>query len=152
MEAAFMRRTSTTKMDENCDGRALLLVSAASSFADVVDDLIDDAFQNYPGIKSKQMTQKSAEKEVLAAKLNFLPAVTVSAQPATRLYGDVSSKNRKADPVTVISVKTTFARWWLVFPFANEQSEKVWLIGWLRKHAEMSLFGGQCLCPMVYGA
>ena len=51
------------------------------------------------------MTQKSAEKEVLAAKLNFLPAVTVSAQPATRLYGDVSSKNRKADPVTVISVK-----------------------------------------------
>ena len=31
--------------------------------------------------------------------------MTVSAQPATRLYGDVSSKNRKADPVTVISVK-----------------------------------------------
>ena len=29
---------------------ALLLVSAAT-FDDVVDDLIDDAFQNYPGIK-----------------------------------------------------------------------------------------------------
>ena len=52
------------------------------------------------------MTQKSAEKEVLAAKLNFLPAVTISAQPATFRYGDgVSSSNRKSDPVTTIVVK-----------------------------------------------
>lgn len=72
----------------------------------MVDDLIDDAFQNYPGIKSKQMTQKSAEKGVLAAKLNFLPAVTVSVQPATRIYyGNASSQNHTADPVTVIAVK-----------------------------------------------
>ncbi len=83
-----------------------LLLSAVAVRADVVDDLIDDAFQNYPGIKSKQMTQKSAEKEVLAAKLNFLPAVTISAQPATFRYGDgVSSSNRKSDPVTTIVVK-----------------------------------------------
>lgn len=83
-----------------------LLLSSVTVLADVVDDLIDDAFQNYPGIKSKQMTQKSAEKEVLAAKLNFLPAVTISAQPTTFRYGDgISSKNRKSDPVTTITVK-----------------------------------------------
>ena len=100
-----MRRTQRLKWIKTAMAGALLLVSAAT-FADVVDDLIDDAFQNYPGIKSKQMTQKSAEKEVLAAKLNFLPAVTVSAQPATRIYyGDSPSQNHKSDPVTVISVK-----------------------------------------------
>lgn len=65
-----MRRTQRLKWIKTAMAGALLLVSAAT-FADVVDDLIDDAFQNYPGIKSKQMTQKSAEKEVLAAKLNF---------------------------------------------------------------------------------
>lgn len=62
-----MRRTQRLKWIKTAMAGALLLVSAAT-FADVVDDLIDDAFQNYPGIKSKQMTQKSAEKEVLAAK------------------------------------------------------------------------------------
>ena len=66
-----MRRAQRLKWMKTAMAGALLLVSAAT-FADVVDDLIDDAFQNYPGIKSKQMTQKSAEKEVLAAKLNFL--------------------------------------------------------------------------------
>ncbi len=82
-----------------------LCLSSMTVLADVVDDLIDDAYQNYPGIKSKQMSQSSAGKEVLAAKLNFLPVVTVSAQPATRNYGDVSERNRKADPVTVITIK-----------------------------------------------
>ena len=66
----FMRRAQRLKWIKTAMAGALLLASAAS-FADVVDDLIDGAFQNYPGIKSKQMTQKSAEKEVLAAKLNF---------------------------------------------------------------------------------
>lgn len=85
---------------------ATLLVTSVTVWADVIDDLIDDAYQNYPSIKSKQMTQKSAEKEVLAAKLNFLPAVTVSAQPATFRYGDkISSGNRKSDPVTTITVR-----------------------------------------------
>ena len=74
-----------------------LFLSSMTVLADVVDDLIDDAYQNYPGIKSKQMSQSSAGKEVLAAKLNFLPVVTVSAQPATRNYGDVSERNRKAE-------------------------------------------------------
>ncbi len=72
-----MRRAQRLKWIKTAMAGALLLASVGS-FADVVDDLIDDAFQNYPGIKSKQMTQKSAEKEVLAAKLNFLPAVTIS--------------------------------------------------------------------------
>lgn len=65
-----MRRAQRLKWMKTAMAGALLLVSAAS-FADVVDDLIDDAFQSYPGIKSKQMTQKAAEKEVLAAKLKF---------------------------------------------------------------------------------
>ena len=100
----FMRISRRLTWAKTMMASTLCLVSA-TVFADVVDDLIDDAFQNYPGIKSKQMSQKSAEKEVLAAKLNFLPTITISAQPATRNYGDVSAANRKADPVTVISVK-----------------------------------------------
>ena len=93
------------------------------------------------------MTQKSAEKEVLAAKLNFLPAVTVSAQPATRLYGDVSSKNRKADPVTVISVQQPLLGGGLYSRLQMSKAKKVWPIGWLKKHAEMSLFGWSMLMP-----
>ena len=34
-----------------------LCLSSMTVLADVVDDLIDDAYQNYPGIKSKQMSQ-----------------------------------------------------------------------------------------------
>ena len=45
-----MRRTQRLKWIKTAMAGALLLVSAAT-FADVVDDLIDDAFQNYPGIK-----------------------------------------------------------------------------------------------------
>ena len=45
-----MRRAQRLKWMKTAMAGALLLASAAS-FADVVDDLIDDAFQNYPGIK-----------------------------------------------------------------------------------------------------
>ena len=100
-----MLRVQQLKWIKTVIAGAMCLMSV-TALADVVDDLINDAFQNYPGIKSKQMSQKSAEKEVLASKLNFLPAVTVSAQPMTRNYGDgVTAANRSSDPVTVISVK-----------------------------------------------
>ncbi len=82
-----MLRVQQLKWIKTVIAGAMCLMSV-TALADVVDDLINDAFQNYPGIKSKQMSQKSAEKEVLASKLNFLPAVTVSAQPMTRNYGD----------------------------------------------------------------
>ena len=46
----FMRRAQRLKWMKTAMAGALLLASAVS-FADVVDDLIDGAFQNYPGIK-----------------------------------------------------------------------------------------------------
>ncbi|MBS1175322.1 MAG: outer rane efflux protein [Burkholderiaceae bacterium] len=64
-----------------------LSVVATLSCADTIDELIDNAYHTYPSIQSKQMTQKSAEKEILAAKLGFLPAVSVSSQALHRNYG-----------------------------------------------------------------
>lgn len=71
--------------------------------ADIVDDLIDDAYRNYPSIKSKQQSQNSADKDILAAKLNFLPTLSVSAQPFTKNYGLYNGAS--AGPYTQITVK-----------------------------------------------
>ncbi len=81
----------------------VLVFFACVASADIVDDLIDDAYHNYPSIKSKQMAQNSADKEILAAKLNFLPTLSVSAQPFTKNYGYYNGAS--AGPYTVITVK-----------------------------------------------
>lgn len=80
---------------------ALSLVSAVAT-ADTIDDLIDAAYHSYPAIKSKEIGQKSAQKEILAAKLNFLPTISVSAQPIHRNYGGYEYAK---DPYTVITAK-----------------------------------------------
>ncbi len=78
-----------------------LSATTALACADTLDDLIDSAYHTYPSIKSKQMAQNSAKKEILAAKLNFLPTISVSAQPLHRNYGAYENTNGQ----TTVTVK-----------------------------------------------
>ena len=49
-----MLRVQQLKWIKTVIAGAMCLMSV-TALADVVDDLINDAFQNYPGIKSKQI-------------------------------------------------------------------------------------------------
>jgi outer membrane protein TolC len=86
LEALFMLKTQKLKLIKVVLFGALSATTALAC-ADTLDDLIDSAYHTYPSIKSKQMAQNSAKKEILAAKLNFLPTISVSAQPLHRNYG-----------------------------------------------------------------
>lgn len=82
-----------------------LMAQMGDVYADALDSLIAQSIHSYPSIKSKEMSQKSAQIDVTTAKLNFLPAASVSYQPPREIYGGTAyTANSGKDAYTVISV------------------------------------------------
>ena len=78
-----------------------LMTGVNTAWADALDDLIYSADSTHPSIASKNMLKKSAESDLKAAKLSFLPSVGISTEPLTKAFGGGDSGSKSYGSISL---------------------------------------------------